>query len=1346
MPAGEWFIDEEDVGACAFAIQNRSAGWSVAARRGENYRVPGRDGTIYHGPKPYDEAILTLAMFAAGANHDGSMPTDMTRRQKVRDHLDTLTRMFGAPGLREFVHSDTPDYGRTNLIPNPSMENAGQQVVLRENIIDNPSGEYSSAVDAVIRRNFVDNPGMEDATAEQTFRTNLVRNPRMAGEGDPVVLQKNWVPNPSLEANTKFWRMQSNCVISRSRQVRVGGTWPAQGEQSLRVTARAAGNASTECTSIPVVASTVTTFSGYVWNRCEDDKTIRMFVRYFNKTGAFISATSNLDTTVAIEDTARLVQTSTPPSNAATASIRFVLVSAAEDDVMYVDAVMATRTSAVKTYFDGDTDEIDGLRHRWKDAGGRSQSEQYVVPARGWYSPVESTGKTRLSCSTEYSARGTQSAKIEVLAATSANDVVFRQTTAYGCLAIEGDWVSTSVAARLAGYMDDSFTVTTKALTSNVATLTVDRAHELAVGNTVVVASVDSTFNGTFTLTAVTDTTLSYAKVASNVTSTAATGTVTRPSRSIKLNLQCWDENGTLLGLTQQTAGGSDTADVSLELAAGNWLTVEMEGAYVRTGTSKVTLRVTCNEAWSIGDEIYLDTAIVEPSKKIDEWFDGNMPDDDLFEYDWEGDPHWSKSLQRGQNIRGWTAVDGRQYQNQGGYLREYALQLVPYRTPASTDRPRIEGHALDARPGRKHRLSAYVNTNRSFSIRVGYSVDGGVTYTYGGAASPTVNTWTRLDFGFTIASTVDPEDVYVSVATNAAPADADVVLIDSVMLEPAELLRNYFDGESGDRFAWEEDPDESESVKLAPKANGWHGYGTSYPDVQQVLATASQGSYVVRSTANEAGTLGVTFAQDGIDDDLDYSFGIDLKPSTTLNGFVGIVWMDEEGTVISTSTSSTTSLTSASFTRKTITDSPPVGASAAAPIAVVNSAAAEGYLDADGAVFGFGASTDYKDGNSGSGWTWTGVTNFSESEQIGTGVDYWNATNGTLSRNSSWSGNRTYNATYTNNNAASNSFVFAHNPAKGDERRFKLTPNSPTSELTFAVTAKAVQSGRIQVGFKLSKWTGVGWQASTAVDPFGSQEAYTAAEERRVSYTFDTATYNLGDATHFRPVIMIFDETGGVVDLGDVWRFDNAICSRDDNTTYQDGTFEYVIWTGDEDASKSKRIGPARRIYVERTQAIDMTSVGWGQAAEFVVQFNAPTVFWEDTVTKTQVLAIPRKGGTLVFDKFDGMTAPINDAVIKVNGPINDFKLTDLGTGAWVRVNIKLKDDQTIVIDNDEWSVKTAQGKGRFQNMSNSGHPFLLPISCRATETSPRMMIEADSIGATAKITVIGRRKYVIA
>lgn len=67
-----------------------------------------------------------------------------------------------------------------------------------------------------------------------------------------------------------------------------------------------------------------------------------------------------------------------------------------------------------------------------------------------------------------------------------------------------------------------AFTVSNKALTSNVATLTTGAAHGLAVGDIVEVAGVDSTFDGIRVVASVpTSTTFTFACTASNVSSVA---------------------------------------------------------------------------------------------------------------------------------------------------------------------------------------------------------------------------------------------------------------------------------------------------------------------------------------------------------------------------------------------------------------------------------------------------------------------------------------------------------------------------------------------------------------------------------------------------------------------------------------------------------------------------------------------------------------------------------------------------------------------------------------------------------------------------------------------------------
>lgn len=77
--------------------------------------------------------------------------------------------------------------------------------------------------------------------------------------------------------------------------------------------------------------------------------------------------------------------------------------------------------------------------------------------------------------------------------------------------------------------------VTNKALTSNVATLTTSAAHGFEVGESVTVADVDATFNGSHTITAVTSTTFSFAKTASNVASAAVSPAGTASSLDHKV-------------------------------------------------------------------------------------------------------------------------------------------------------------------------------------------------------------------------------------------------------------------------------------------------------------------------------------------------------------------------------------------------------------------------------------------------------------------------------------------------------------------------------------------------------------------------------------------------------------------------------------------------------------------------------------------------------------------------------------------------------------------------------------------------------------------------------------------
>jgi hypothetical protein len=105
-----------------------------------------------------------------------------------------------------------------------------------------------------------------------------------------------------------------------------------------------------------------------------------------------------------------------------------------------------------------------------------------------------------------------------------------------------------------------SWNVTNKALTSNVATLTIG-THKLTVGSTVNIDNIDATFNGTYVITAVAATTISYAKPnTANITSVATTGLVTQDSVLLwdKYDVDKIDSGGELIHFIDYNAGVDD--------------------------------------------------------------------------------------------------------------------------------------------------------------------------------------------------------------------------------------------------------------------------------------------------------------------------------------------------------------------------------------------------------------------------------------------------------------------------------------------------------------------------------------------------------------------------------------------------------------------------------------------------------------------------------------------------------------------------------------------------------------------------------------------------------------------
>ena len=132
-------------------------------------------------------------------------------------------------------------------------------------------------------------------------------------------------------------------------------------------------------------------------------------------------------------------------------------------------------------------------------------------------------------------------------------------------------------------------TITNKALTGNVATLTTSAAHGFIIGQTVVVTGVDSTFNGNYVITGKSSTTFSYAKTSTNIASTAATGTAVVGSAGAgNLVIGTGDKgtnNNIIFG-----AGGFSSGRSQMTIIPDNRVHIEIATASTSASTGALTV------------------------------------------------------------------------------------------------------------------------------------------------------------------------------------------------------------------------------------------------------------------------------------------------------------------------------------------------------------------------------------------------------------------------------------------------------------------------------------------------------------------------------------------------------------------------------------------------------------------------------------------------------------------------------------------------------------------------------------------------------------------------------------
>lgn len=182
-----------------------------------------------------------------------------------------------------------------------------------------------------------------------------------------------------------------------------------------------------------------------------------------------------------------------------------------------------------------------------------------------------------------------------------------------------------------------SLSVTGKSLSSNVATLTTSAAHGFTVGMSVVIASVDSTFNGTYFITAVpSTTTFSYIKTSTNVTqaSVSPAGTATLAgtdtfNKGTPLVLpRASRANYTFAGWYTSASGGTLVGDAGTSYSPTSAVTLYAQFSGIKylisyNGNGNTGGTVPTNGSFETGGSSYVILGGTNPPSKVGYTFDG---------------------------------------------------------------------------------------------------------------------------------------------------------------------------------------------------------------------------------------------------------------------------------------------------------------------------------------------------------------------------------------------------------------------------------------------------------------------------------------------------------------------------------------------------------------------------------------------------------------------------------------------------------------------------------------------------------------------------------------------------
>lgn len=165
------------------------------------------------------------------------------------------------------------------------------------------------------------------------------------------------------------------------------------------------------------------------------------------------------------------------------------------------------------------------------------------------------------------------------------------------------------------------------------------------------------------------------------------------------------------------------------------------------------------------------------------------------------------------------------------------------------------------------------------------------------------------------------------------------------------------------------------------------------------------------------------------------------------------------------------------------------------------------------------------------------------------------------------------------------------------------------------------------------------------------------------------------------------------------------------------------------------------RQANLECLTSLNFTTSSISPLGKVSVELQNLDAYWQDTTDRTATLLINATAATT----FNGATAPLDDGVYTITGPITNPRITDVPKGSYTQYNGVVAAAQTLIIDAKNWTIS---GTGftpvwsALDVVNMAGR--LLRLTPASTRTYTPQLTGTATTTATS-LKVVGRRKFLL-